>query len=70
MEEHTLPLDPTFSNKRNAKSPLPQHRSNAQSPIFALTPTIPTLNKQTNKIFKKKKKNNKNNIKIKYPLWY
>ena len=56
MEEHTLPLYLTSSDKRNAKSPLPQHKSNAQSPIFALTPAIPTLNKQTNKIFKKKEK--------------
>jgi hypothetical protein len=30
-------LEPTFSDKRNAKSPLPQHRSNTQSPNFALS---------------------------------
>lgn len=35
--EQTLPLDPTFSDKRNAKSPLPQHKSNTLSPFFALS---------------------------------
>lgn len=36
--EKTLPWEATLLDKRNAKSPLPQHTSNTRSPIFALFP--------------------------------
>lgn len=32
----TLPVVPTLSDKRKAKSPLPQHKSNTVSPALAL----------------------------------
>lgn len=61
----TLPLDPTFSDNRNDKSPLPQHKSNTWSPILALKPTIPILQKQNMKFNNSKRKMKQTNT---YPL--
>jgi hypothetical protein len=60
IQKGTLPpLEPTFSDKRNAKSPLRQHRSSTQSPIFGVPISFSFFS------YKKKTKERKN---VNYPV--